>query len=324
MSVNYEMAYVSLDGPISDVLNREGIQHISVNKISRSEIKRAVKMWRPDVIHAHDFTTSIISATIFSGEKIISHLHHNPNWLNKLNIRTIVYLLASLRISKILCVSPAVLEEYFFSDLVQKKSLILSNTVDSDRVIRLSQLDKLDQQYDIAFVGRLSESKDPLRFISILAQIYKNYPSVKAIMIGNGELVSFCKDKIIEMGLGENLIMFGFMENPFSVIKNAQFLIMPSKWEGYGLVAVEAMILGKPVLATPVGGLKSIVNNECGALCTTDEDFIYMSERLINDKPYYTRLSIGASNRAAEMTKINGYIERLSAVYEDLFYEGVE
>lgn len=314
----YEMAYASSYGDIANVLNQKKIKYIPLENFSVLDIKKVIEIWKPDIIHAHDFRASIMSSALFHSKKIISHLHNNPMWLSKLNILTVSYLIASLRIDKILCVSPAVLEEYVFSKIIKNKTIILPNAIDCKKVLQLAKRETWNNNYDIAFVGRLSEQKNPLRFIRIIKELSKRIPTIKAVMLGDGVLANDCREKILDMGLEKNITMLGFKENPFPILNNAKLLIVTSKWEGYGLVAVEALALGKPVLSTPVGGLKNIVNNLCGHLCKLDEDFVNEAERLLTNESYYKNLSDNATKRAQDLGNVEVYMQNLSYIYDSV------
>ena len=110
--------------------------------------------------------------------------------------------------------------------------------------------------------------------------------------------------------------MLGFQENPYSYLKNSKLLVMPSAWEGFGLVAVEAMILGKPVVCSGVGGLKNIVNEECGAICTKTEEYVLMLNCLLNEDETYSKMCKAAYKRAEEFCEYGVYMEKLYDVYD--------
>ena len=59
---NFEMVYVSPEGPIKDTLKEKNINYIPIKKLSFLEIKRVINEYKPDVIHAHDFTASVLVA----------------------------------------------------------------------------------------------------------------------------------------------------------------------------------------------------------------------------------------------------------------------
>lgn len=66
------------------------------------------------------------------------------------------------------------------------------------------------------------------------------------------------------MHLENNVELVGFQKNPFPYIAACKVMVMPSQWEGFPMVAIESMALGKPLIATPVSGLRDIVTDNCG------------------------------------------------------------
>ena len=79
-------------------------------------------------------------------------------------------------------------------------------------------------------------------------------------MVGSGPLKYEVERIISENNLP--IQMVGFTTNPYPYLKNADCMIIPSKWEGFGLVALESLVLHVPVLANRVGGLSTLLSNE--------------------------------------------------------------
>lgn len=78
-----ESIYVSPKGTIESVLNENGIRYYPVNKLSVHSISKAIRRENPNIIHAHDFTASVLVSLCKTGIPIISHLHNNPPWIKK-------------------------------------------------------------------------------------------------------------------------------------------------------------------------------------------------------------------------------------------------
>ena len=74
------------------------------------------------------------------------------------------------------------------------------------------------------------------------------------------------------------------MENPYPVLNASKIMILPSKWEGYGLVAVESLSLGIPVICSGAGGLKNIVNSSCGKICKNKDDYVQEIIELLDNE----------------------------------------
>lgn len=312
---DYEFVYVSPNGPIEKVLEEKNINYLSLNSTSIRCLNSVLHMWKPDIIHAHDFRASVKVALLSYKCKKISHLHQNPNWIKNINARTLLYTLSCFVLDEVVTVSPEVLNEAIFSKIIKKKSSVLYNIVDTKNILNSIKDCSQDNDFDLAFVGRLSKEKNPLRFIKIVKDVAIHKKDIKAVIVGDGELMYECKKLINELGLNEKIFMTGFLSNPFPIMNSSKVLVITSEWEGFGLVAVEAMALGKPVFATPVGGLNSIVNSECGKLCYSNEEFTKEINMALDNSYYYNKLSIGALNNVIKFSNKDVWIEFIKTLY---------
>lgn len=311
-----DITYVSLDGPIREYIEENNINYEPVKKISINEIKKVIKKYDPDIIHAHDFTTSIICALVCGNRRLISHIHNNPLWIKKINIYSIAYLLSSIKYKKVLLVSKAIEDEYVFSKIMKNKFQVVGNPLDIDRVINLSKKQSIQESYDIIFLGRFSEQKNPIKFIEIIKKISTEIKQdISAVMIGDGPLKEVCINIIKQQNLNNKIKIKNFMKNPYTILNNSRLLCMTSQWEGYGLVAIEALSLKKPVVATNVGGIPQIVNERCGKITNNIDEMIKEIDKLINDNEYYNKKSNNAIERAKELNNIDEYIKRLEEIY---------
>ena len=116
------------------------------------------------------------------------------------------------------------------------------------------------------------------------------------------------------MDLENNIKTKGFLENPFPYLKNSKLLIMPSKVEALGLSAGQAMVLGVPVIASNVGGLKDFINDSNGRLCSDINDFVTVIESILNDPIVYNEVSVGAQKEKKYFCS-EKYMERLREIY---------
>ena len=90
-----DSTYLSLKGPISEILKKSNIKYYSVDKLSVKSLKKAIQEINPDVIHAHDYTASILCSLCFPKAKLISHIHNNSPWIKKYGIYSWAYLFSS-------------------------------------------------------------------------------------------------------------------------------------------------------------------------------------------------------------------------------------
>ena len=240
-------------------------------------------------------------------------MHNNSPWIKKVNLNSIALLLASLRVKKFLTVSDAIKNEYIFSRFISKKIENIGNPVSVYDVI--SKIPKnIEKKYDICFVGRLTKAKNPIKFIDIISNIKKNIPYINVIMLGDGELREECEKKIYRNKLQNNIELKGFVDNPYTYMAQSKVFCLTSDWEGYGLVVFEALALGLPCIVSNVGGLVDLVDEQCGVLCDTENDYISsINSILSNDN--YKKMELNAKNRARKLDNKERYMNRIKELY---------
>lgn len=270
----YEMYYCSPNGPIKDKLAELNINYIPLNKLSYFEIKKVVNRVNPDVIHAHDNKATVLSSMFHNKCKVISHIHGNNKIMNTINIKTILFNTCSKHIDKFIWVSDSSFNGYCFNKKIENKSIVLYNVIDQDEIIRKSKLYKVSEEYDACFLGRLGYPKNVLRLIEIVNIIKKKKRNFKLAIVGDGPDREMIENKIKEYGLENNIKMFGYQSNPYPILKNSKLLVMTSIYEGTPMCALEAQALGKPIVATPVDGLKKIVINGYNGFLTDSNEKI--------------------------------------------------
>ena len=319
-----ESAYVSPNGIISEVLRKKEIKHYIVNGLSWRILSDVVTDFQPDVIHAHDFTASVLSGFVRSKARVISHIHHNAPWIGKWCLKSIAYRLVTNRISRVLFVSKVTRDDYLFAEMIKGKSIIIGNPIDADRIKQLASADGKDvEKYDVLYVGRMEYAKNPLRFIDIISAVRMDNPQIRAAMIGEGELIEDIKVAIERNNLSDTVKILGFIQNPYPYMKNARIMCVPSRWEGFGLVAAESIILETPVVASDVGELRNIISTDCGVLCHSNEEFVNGIRKLLIDNNQ--ELSVYRSNcqqKSKMLDTKENYMRKISEIYQELVNNG--
>lgn len=112
----------------------------------------------------------------------------------------------------------------------------------------------------LIFVGRLEDQKDPLRLIQIFSLLSKDYPSqYKLLIFGDGTLKNKILLLIKNLNLIDDIFLFGFNINPYSYMRKSDILIFPSKYEGFGLVLIEALFLNLKVVCSDIDTTKELL-----------------------------------------------------------------
>ena len=146
-------------------------------------------------------------------------------------------------------------------------------------------------------VGRLDYQKGFERIPALAARVLKRHPGWKWIIVGDGIFRRQIQKDIEAMGLQDSLILAG-RDNPFPYYRKAELLVMTSRYEGFGLVLLEALSENCPVLAfnCRYGPSDIIIEGENGFLIPP-EDFSALENRihqLIENPLLRARLASGA------------------------------
>ncbi|SKB82044.1 CDP-glycerol glycerophosphotransferase [Arthrobacter sp. 49Tsu3.1M3] len=129
-------------------------------------------------------------------------------------------------------------------------------------------------------VGRLSPEKAHERLIRAFSEEYTRVTNIQLVLVGDGPLKARLTSLVENLGLEDKVLLLGALDNPFPVVKRADGFILPSLHEGQGLVLLEALILGKIVIATDISGPRSVLASGAGLLVENSLDGIRHGLRL--------------------------------------------
>ena len=314
----YKCYYASPEGPIKNILDKEKIKFIPMTKVTTKEIRKIIKKYHPDLIQAHDFRASIMTALFYNKCKIISQIHQTPKFLNNWNLKSIIYYITIKKYNRIIGVSSSIIEECIFKDKLQGKYCTINNVIDSCKILKLANENRCEynKKYDLLFFGRLNEVKNPEKFIDIVKTFSIIHPDTRAVIIGDGNLAESCREKIKTLELQENIDMLGYIKDPFPIIKNCKIMIITSKWEGIPMAVLECMTLGIPVIHNGVGGLNRLLEKMNLDECETIEEY---SKTIDKVQKNWRQYSNKAKKISIENSNINEWIGEYKSIYQQLY-----
>ncbi len=172
---------------------------------------------------------------------------------------------------------------------------------------------------ELAFVGTLDENKDPITAIRGFQHVSSRVPDVVMNIVGQGPLENKALELIDQEKLQNSVRIYDAMEHLdlLRILSHCTLLIVSSHREGMPTVVIEALAMGKPVVATQVGGLPEIITSgENGFLVPVgDSESLALSvERILTEPGLWEKLSRGARQSTLVYTWT-----RITARYEVLF-----
>ena len=113
-------------------------------------------------------------------------------------------------------------------------------------------------------IARLSEQKGLTYLIDAISLIVDD--KLHLFIVGDGELRAELENKAKELNLEDKITFLGYRQDIVECINSFDFCVLPSVFEGFGLVAIEAFMAGKTMVATDIPGLNEVVTKENGVL----------------------------------------------------------
>lgn len=205
---------------------------------------RVVKSWKPDVIVLNCDLPELFGVFLFSSQKIVAVEHINHPWITRKRFGRFVR--KALEIRKTTWV--AVSEHLAIWPNQRTPSGVLLNPIVAEAQLingNSSYLDGFHELKRLVFIGRLTEQKRPDWVLEIASQT-----QLPAEFMGEGTMMK----RLIEMATFNNLDVkfLGQVIDPWSTVKEGDLLVVPSKYEGDGLVVIEALHNRVPMLLASI------------------------------------------------------------------------
>ena len=128
------------------------------------------------------------------------------------------------------------------------------------------------------------EQKGQKYLIDIATKLKAQNINFKLLIAGEGKLLDDLQQRSIDAGVAEELLFLGFVDDMQGFMKTIDIFLLPSLWEGFGYVIVEAMAAGKPVIAYNVSSNPEIIkNNQTGYLVEDIHGFVESIRSLVQN-----------------------------------------
>ena len=111
----------------------------------------------------------------------------------------------------------------------------------------------------IGFVGRLNVQKGITYILQAFKKVLRIIPTAQLVMVGEGDLKEEIETVVKENNYSKNIHLFSFRDDIPNMMRTIDLLILPSVWEGFGTVLIEAMASEKPCITTNISSMPEIV-----------------------------------------------------------------
>jgi len=209
------------------------------------------------------------------------------------------------------------------------KIVTIHNGVDPDEFSGTIQTDYLRKELRInkddlvvGNVGRLAYEKGQNYLLHAAANIVNEIPRAVFLVVGEGDKKSDLMKMAREMGLDNKVIFTGFRRDIKNILALIDVLALPSLDEGNPMVIIEAMMLGKPVVASKLPCLEEIIEDGVNGFTVPPRNHKALASvivRLLKDRKLAKRMGQQAQRIAHERFSVHQMVTKVETLYQDLF-----
>lgn len=302
-------------------------------KANLEPLNRLIRSFQPDILHSHLYEAEVVTREqVFENIKYISHLHGKMKILKKSSVKDCLSKQGLIRLyerrrmmekykscnNSFIAISNDV-KNFFEREIgIGKFNIkVLHNAIDLKRFSLSGDKSKPEGKLKLVSVGSLVPRKAQ-DFLIDVAHILKNKGvGFELNILGEGELRASLERKIMDLSLKNEVVLRGMVDHPESFLKNAHIYVHSATNEPFGLVLIEAMAAGLPVVSTFGGGNRDIIIDGKNGFMIYQRDPELFAEKLI-DLSHNEIRYCQMSNDAREFSKgfsIREYVDKLLEFY---------
>ncbi len=280
---------------------------------------------KPQIVHAHDslsFWLAGLAARLSRFPvRVVVHKRtdHLPGRFGRFRYNHFA--------DRVIAISGAARESLLKASVAEEKVALIYSSVDSERFTPKDGSLAAGFREEMGFsaewplvgtIGTLAARKGQTYLLEAARTILQSRPETRFLICGRGPLQASLKARAQELGVGERVVFLGERDDVRPLLAALQVFVLPSLAEGLGVSALEAMAVGKPVVASRVGGLAEVVEDgRTGFLVSPGqaEQLTAAITRLLEDASLREILGKNARLRVETVFSRERMIERTEEVY---------
>lgn len=240
------------------------------------KIKRVLKETKADVIHTHRYCAEYaVPAAILAGVKHRVHTVHtiaekeNGKKARKLNKFFFKHChVVPVALSEL--IRDSIVREYKLS---KDKIPVIFNGIDLSRCIPKTEY-SVNGNFKILHIGRFSEEKNHIGLVRAFKLFHDKHIDSELWLIGDGEKKGEIEKYVEDNGLISSVKFLGLQSNVYGYLHDSDIFTLPSNYEGIPMTLIEAMGTGLPIVATAVGGVPDMLDEESALLINVNDSAI--------------------------------------------------
>lgn len=180
---------------------------------------------------------------------------------------------------------------------------------------------------NVAVLGQLYRPKGQHFAIEALSRVYEEFPNIRLYLVGDHVIEEYRPYKaeleslINQYGLSKHVYFTGWRKDALEIVSLMDIVIHPSLAEGFGRAVLESMALGKPVIASSVGGLREAIEDGCNGYLVSPGDveaIVLRWRELLSNPELRQTLGQEARRTVFDDYLIDDKVKRLAEIWSDM------
>jgi glycosyltransferase involved in cell wall biosynthesis len=193
-------------------------------------------------------------------------------------------------------------------------------TVSDRNALRVS-LNMESDDIVVGIIARLVEQKGHRYLIDAFAKAVTENSRMRLLIVGSGELEEELQKQVKQLGLQDNVVFTGYRTDTAEILHAIDIFAHPSLWEGFGLSVLEAMNMGKPVVATSVSALPELIDDTVTGFLVPPRDVNSLSEAILNlagNPSLRQQMGAGGQQRCRSFFSVARMIQETRSLYTEV------
>lgn len=297
---------------------------LNFNLLIFYNLRQFLKKNQPDIVHTHlghaDLIT-MISSIGLSG-KYFSTMHNIYFKKNRVdNFYFLTYRLFSRTFAKkfhFIAISTSVYNHLLYTLKIDKHKIhLLYNAIKLNKDKNCHNIN-VNNKFNLLFVGRLTKQKNVELLINAIPILKTHIPNIILNIVGEGVLKEKLAEIVSLLNINDRVRFFNFVDDPSPFFQKSDLFVLPSIFEGFGIVVLEAFNNCLPVLASDIEGPKELISDSInGFLFKSNDldDLVYKIMYIYNNQYLLDNIKLNALNFVKNFS-IEVHVKNLNDIYE--------